>query len=128
MNPALEDAYFCAYTPEHKTAFGYIWKRADFPWIGIWEENHSRSHAPWRGRTLTRGMEFGASPFPETRRRMTDRGGLFGEQGYRWIPARGKATVEYAIFIAESPGAPETIERTAGSISAPGWFELASEP
>ena len=44
-----------------------LWRRADFPWMGIWEENHSRTAAPWNGRTLTRGLEFGVSPMPEKR-------------------------------------------------------------
>ena len=30
-------------------AFGYVWKRADFPWLGIWEENYSRTLPPWSG-------------------------------------------------------------------------------
>ena len=59
-------------------AFGYVWKRADFPWTGIWEENHSRRNPPWNGKTLTRGMEFGVSPMPESRREMIDRRSLFG--------------------------------------------------
>ena len=37
-------------------AFGYVWRRADFPWMGIWDENHSRTAPPWNGRTLTRGL------------------------------------------------------------------------
>ena len=33
-----------------------------------------------------RGMEFGVSPFPESRRQMIDRGRLFDVPTYRWIP------------------------------------------
>lgn len=99
MDPALEDAFFTAYHPDHKTLFGYLWKRADFPWLGIWEESHSRGQAPWNGRALTRGMEFGVSPMPETRRQAIDRGRLFGERTFRWIPARQSVTVEYLMFI-----------------------------
>ena len=44
MDPGKEDAFFVAYTPDFKLAFGYVWKRSDFPWMGIWEENRSRSH------------------------------------------------------------------------------------
>ena len=42
----------------------YVWRRADFPWAGIWEENNSRTQYSWNGRTLTRAVEFGVSPFP----------------------------------------------------------------
>ena len=107
MNPAMADAFFTAYSPSTKTAFGYLWKRDDFPWLGIWEENFSRSQAPWNGKTLTRGMEFGVSPFPETRRQMVDRGSLFGEKGYLWLPAKGEKTMEYRIFLRETDEAPQ---------------------
>ena len=104
MDPARETAYFSAWSPSHKLLFGYVWKRADFPWMGIWEENHSRTATPWNGQTLTRGMEFGVSPMPETRRQMIDRGRLFGVPGYRWIPARSKVNVRYCAFIRPADG------------------------
>jgi hypothetical protein len=99
MDPHRDQAYFLAWSPTSKVLLGYQWKRSDFPWIGIWEENYSRHNAPWNGATLTRGMEFGASPLPEPRRKMIDRNTLFGTPCYRWIPAREKVTVEYKAFI-----------------------------
>lgn len=96
MDPVREDAWFAAFSPGHKLAFGYIWNRADFPWLGIWEENFSRTHAPWNGETLARGMEFGASPFPESRRQMISRSSLFGVPAYRWLPARARIMVRYS--------------------------------
>lgn len=102
MDPSLEEAFFSAYHPDTQTLFGYLWKRSDFPWLGIWEENNSRQQSPWNGRTLTRGMEFGVSPMPETRRQAISRGQLFGNPTFRWIPARESVTVEYLIFIARA--------------------------
>ncbi len=99
MDPMLEKAYFVAWSPESKLALAYVWQQKDFPWLGIWEENHSRESAPWNGVTVTRGMEFGASPFPESRRAMIDRGSLFGVPGYRWVPAKSKVQVEYAAVL-----------------------------
>lgn len=99
LDPAREEAWFTASNPDLGVEFGYRWRRADFPWLGIWEENHAREHPPWNRRTVTRGMEFGASPMPETRRQMVDRGSLFGAPGYRWIPARSGVTVEYQAWI-----------------------------
>ncbi len=98
MDPHREQAFFTAFSPKTKLLFGYVWKRTDFPWLGIWEENHSRTTPPWNGNTMTRGMEFGASPMPETRREMIERRSLFGVPGYRWLPARGRAEVRYAAF------------------------------
>jgi hypothetical protein len=98
MDPHREQAYFIAYSPKSRLEFGYVWKRSDFPWLGIWEENHSRKQPPWNGNTMTRGMEFGASPMPETRRQMIERGSLFGVPAYRWLPAKGRAEARYCAF------------------------------
>lgn len=106
MNPAQPQSYFIAWSPTAQVACAYVWERADFPWLGIWEENHSRPHSPWNGRTLTRGMEFGVSPFPETRRQMIERGTLFGAPCYRWIDARGRLTVRYYAAIAPASQLP----------------------
>jgi hypothetical protein len=111
LDPAGGQAFFFAFSPTTKVLFGYVWKRADFPWLGIWEENHNREFPPWNRRTLTRGMEFGASPVPESRRQMIDRGSMFGVPGYRWIPAKTKAQVDYWAFIASADSIPESLEQ-----------------
>ena len=95
MDAGAEVASFTAFSPEHQLLFGYSWRRADFPWLGIWEENCSRTGPPWNGRALTCGMEFGVSPFPESRREMIQRGRLFDTPAYRWIPARTRVDVAY---------------------------------
>jgi hypothetical protein len=102
-------AFFVAFSPRLRLAFGYVWKPADFPWMGIWEENHSRTQPPWNGRTLTRGMEFGVSPFPESRREMVDRGQLFGVPSYRWLPARTVLEAEYWIVCRPANLVPEEL-------------------
>jgi hypothetical protein len=102
MNPANEHAWFGAYSPASGAMFGYRWRRADFPWCGIWEENRSRKQAPWNGKTVARGFEFGVSPMPETRRAMIDRGSLFGVPGYRWVPAKTRIAVAYKARIKQS--------------------------
>jgi len=110
MDARREDAYFAAFSPAARLVFGYVWKRADFPWMGIWEENCSRTQPPWNGRTLTRGMEFGVSPMPESRRQMVDRGKLFGVPAFRWLPAKAKLEVEYCAVTARADAIPETLE------------------
>jgi len=107
MDPSRPEAWFLAWSPTHKLAFGYAWNQKDFPWLGIWEENFSRTQKPWNGQTLTRGMEFGASPFPESRRAMIERGGLFGVQGYKWIPARHEVSLQYRVFLIPADSIPE---------------------
>ena len=110
MDRAERDAFFVAFKPDERLAFGYVWRAADFPWLGIWEENRSRRQAPWNGRTIARGMEFGVSPFPESRRQMVDRHSLFGVPTYRWLPARGSITVEYWAIMQTADAVPEALK------------------
>jgi hypothetical protein len=95
MDPAKEVASFTAFSRAHRLRFGYSWRRADFPWLGIWEENRSRPGPPWNGRALACGLEFGVSPFPESRRQMIERGRLFDTPAFRWIPARTRVEAAF---------------------------------
>jgi len=109
MDPRREDAFFVAFSPAFKFALAYVWKCAEFPWMGIWEENHSRTNPPWNGKTLALGMEFGVSPMPESRREMTDRGRLFDVPTYRWLPANGRIEVEYCVVVQKADAVPESL-------------------
>jgi hypothetical protein len=113
MDPGREKAFFVAFHPGHQLAFGYVWNQADFPWMGIWEENHSRTGAPWCGKAVTRGMEFGVSPIPESRRQMIDRGSLFGVPTYRWLPAKSRIEAEYWAVAFSATAIPESLETPA---------------
>jgi len=114
MNANTETAFFIAFSPASRLAFGYVWQAADFPWMGIWEENYSRVGQPWNGRTLTRGMEFGVSPFPETRRAMVERGRLFDTPTYRWLPASASLEAAYWIVLQRANQIPESLDRPIG--------------
>jgi hypothetical protein len=110
VDPSREQGFFVAWNPNLKLAFGYVWTRTDFPWIGRWEENKLRDWSPWNNRTVTLGMEFGVSPMPESRRQMIDRGQMFGTPCYRWIPAKTKISVEYRAFARMSESMPRGAE------------------
>ena len=109
LDPRREHAYFVAFSPASRLAFGYVWRRADFPWLGNWEENYSRPLPPWNSRTLTRGLEFGVSPISESRRKMLDRNRLFGVPCYRWIPAKTTLRVAYWAMLAPAERVPEAL-------------------
>ena len=109
MDGAGERAWFVAWSPSHRLAFGYQWRTEDFPWMGIWEENRSRTHAPWNGVTVARGMEFGVSPMPESRRAMIDRGRLLDAPAYRWLPAKATLSVEYRAAACSAETVPENM-------------------
>jgi hypothetical protein len=74
--------------PEGGTlALGYRWERATFPWLMTWEENRARQQAPWNGRTLVRGLEFGSYAFATSRRDNVERGKLMGQPCFEWLDA-----------------------------------------
>lgn len=106
MRPDASVAWFAAWNASSQQAFGYAWARADFPWLGLWEENHARTAPPWNGQTLAKGFEFGVSPFPESRRQMISRGQLFGVPTYRWLAAGETVEVRYQARLWQTPTLP----------------------
>lgn len=103
LDPGRTHAWFTAINTKKGLLCGYLWPRTVWPWMGVWEENHFREGAPWRGKALTRGMEFGTTPFPDSRRDAVRQGSLLGTPTYRWISARATQTVGYAAFLAPIP-------------------------
>lgn len=110
LDPGRDEAGFIAFSASAGLAFGYVWTRADFPWLGLWEEHRSRTAAPWNGETLTCGLEFGVSPIPESRQDMIARGRTFDTPGYRWIPARRRVEVDYRAVLRPAAAMPASIE------------------
>jgi hypothetical protein len=108
-DPQREHLYVVAFAPAFRLAFAYIWKRAEFPWLGIWREDCSRKNTPWNGCTTALGLEFGVSPMPESRREMVERGRLFGVPAYRWLPAKGRLEAEYWVVAQTADAIPESI-------------------
>jgi hypothetical protein len=107
IDPEMEDAWFLAWSPRVRLLLGYRWRRKDFPWLAVWEENCATVNPPWNGKTRARGMEFGVSPMSETRRQMIDRNTLFQVPVYRWIPAGATLTVEYLAYLVQAERMPE---------------------
>ena len=85
--------------PRLKLAIAYEWNLQDFPWLGIWEENCDRTFAPWNGKTITWGIEFGASPYPEYRFRRATRGLLWAAPTAVWLPAKSKRKISYTMTL-----------------------------
>ncbi len=110
MDESRETAFFTAWSPTSKVSVGYIWKRADFPWLGIWEENRSRTGSPWNGVSLTRGMEFGASPYPESRKEAVERGRMLGVPTFRWLPAGTRVEAEYWVIVQQADAPVENLD------------------
>lgn len=93
----------CAVNREFQLAFGYVFRRSQFPWVTIWEENCARIAPPWRGREQARAFEFGMSPLPIGRAETLRRGDLFGTPTMLRIPARGTVSAEWLMFLCRLP-------------------------
>lgn len=99
IDPGRELAWFSALHPGHRLLVAYAWQREDYPWVGNWEENGGRTASPWDGCELTRGMEFTNTPFPTSLQDAAARGRFQGLPTVRWLPARGRLTIHYAIIV-----------------------------
>ena len=96
-------AWFTCVNIKKGVMIGYVWPAKDWPWIANWEENKFRDGKPWDGKGLARGIEFGTTPFPWSRRDAVTKGTLHETPIYRWIDAKGKQSIDYAAFIIDVP-------------------------
>jgi len=97
----------------------YCFRRKDFPWLAIWEENRGITAPPWNGKTQSRGLEFSTTPLPLSRRDSFLFGRLFGEPTLTWVPARASKSVRYLMLLARIPPNLEAItnvDSAAGAI------------
>ena len=98
-----EVAFVAALNRKHRLMLGYCFRRADFPWVAVWEEHRAIAAPPWKGRTEARGLEFGTTPLPVTRREAFLASRLFEEPTMACVPARGQKSVRYLAFLTEVP-------------------------
>lgn len=128
MSDAQDHAWFTAVRPDLGLVFGYIYRRSDFPWLGIWDQAYSRKDAPWNGQCLVRGMEFSTSPFPMSKRQAIEMGSLDGRPTVRWIPAKSRARAVYGLFLVRTEldlsGGIRSITRDAKGV----WQAELGEP
>lgn len=113
--------WFTALNPDQGVLLAYVWDRADFPWVGNWEENYCRKGNPWAGKSLTRGMEFTNTPFPEGLRKAVDMGRFHGIPTFRWLPAGGTVEYSYSLLFVSVP---PDVRGVADLESKPGGFTL----
>jgi hypothetical protein len=110
MDPRRDFEFLLATNRELQLGVGYCFRRRDFPWMAIWEENCARPDSPWNGTTQARGMEFGTTPLPLGREAMRHRGDLFGTPTDCAIPAHGERKARYLIFLFTIPPTMEAVE------------------
>jgi len=95
--------FVAAVNPKLGLLIAYCFKRRDFPWVAIWEENLGIAAPPWKQRTRARGLEFSTTPLPVLRRDTFLSGRLFDEPTLSCVPAMGRKTVHYLALLAKVP-------------------------
>lgn len=95
VNPAHSVGWFTAYSPKHRLVFGYAFRRAEFPWLNVWE-----SMTP---ELFTRGMEFSNTPSHGTTKVLVATRELFGTPAYEWLDARSSLRKRYCAFSIRVP-------------------------
>lgn len=81
----------------------YCFRREEFPWVAVWEENSARTAEPWNSAAQVRGMEFGTTPMPLGREGIRRLGSLFGTPGSIVVEAGGVRSARYLACIARVP-------------------------
>lgn len=97
MDEARALAFVASLHPEKRLVIGYIFKRAEYPWLQIWD------NYPTPPRNASRGMEFATEPFDLPRRDVISANSLFETPTYRWLPARGTIRSSFLLFYARTP-------------------------
>lgn len=104
LDPQAEWGFISAVNRRLGLLIAYCFRRADFPWVALWEENKAIEAVPWRAQTVALGLEFGTTPLPVSRRENFTSGGvLFNVPTAMCVPARAAKTVEYVACLARVP-------------------------
>jgi hypothetical protein len=99
LDPTRDIEFLAAINWRLELGVGYCFRRADFPWMAVWEENGARQDEPWKGVAQARGMEFGTTPLPLGRERMFTDGMRYEKSCWTVIPAYGRRTARFVIFL-----------------------------
>jgi hypothetical protein len=95
VDPSREYAFFAAVNPKLGLLFGYVFPRAQFRWLNVWEANDSEMY--------TRGMEFSNTPVHGTMKVLVQTPQLWGTPAFEWLDARGKLSKRFCAFSARVP-------------------------
>jgi hypothetical protein len=96
LYPDSELGWVTAINPKKRLIVGYVFRRADCPWLQYWG-----NYRPTQ--KMARGMEFSTQPFDVPRREAVTAGTMFGVPTYRWLPAKSKIKTRFLIFYARIP-------------------------
>ncbi|HZT34008.1 MAG TPA: hypothetical protein VFA33_29220 [Bryobacteraceae bacterium] len=95
VDPARQYGFFAALQPKLGLLVGYVFPRAAFPWLNIWEANNAEM--------FTRGMEFSNTPVHGTMKVLFRNPSLWGLPTFEWLDAKSRLTKRYCAFSLRVP-------------------------
>ncbi len=101
VDPKTEFGYFTAINPEQRLLLGYLFRRAEFPWLNVWEANQPATNE--EPAMLTRGLEFSNTPTHGSSKAMVAVPKLWDVAAYEWLDARASLVKKFCAFTAEVP-------------------------
>jgi hypothetical protein len=96
-------AFFAAVNLRHRLMIAYVFRKEDFPWVVLWDEDCAIKAPPWNSRTQARALEFSNSPFPSGRQQAIAQGDLFELPSISRIGAHAKKTARFCSLLALLP-------------------------
>jgi hypothetical protein len=103
MDPARDIEFVVAYNRARHLVYGYLFRRADYPWLQHWGNFPAVAE-------LVRGMEFGTQPYDVPRQEAIATGTMFGAPTFRWLPAKGAIESHFLLFYSQAPQQMEKID------------------
>ena len=96
LDPHRELEWVTAINTKKGLLIGYLFRRADYPWLQYW------GHYPPTEK-MARGMDFGTQPYDVPRREAITLGTMFDTPTYRWLPAKSIIQTRFLIFYTKIP-------------------------
>lgn len=96
LDPARTLAFATALHLEKRLLIGWVFRRAEFPWVQTWLSNPGPNR-------MTRGLEFSTQPFDLTRADVLKNGPLFDSPVLRILPAKSTVTSSFLMFYTQVP-------------------------
>ena len=103
MDPSHDIEFAAAFNRARHLVFGYLFRRADYPWVQHWGNYPAVAE-------LVRGMEFGTQPYDVPRQEAIGMGTMFGAPTFRWLPAKGAIESHFLLFYSRTPEQMEKID------------------
>lgn len=96
LDPTRNLVWVTALHPGKRLLLGYVFKRAEYPWVQYW------GNYPPTGK-FARGIEFSTQPYDVSRRDAVSTSSMFDTPTYRWLPAKSKIESRFLLFYTRVP-------------------------